>query len=482
MRVCWPLVPFLALPALLASVAVGGERAAREGADVIRYLRELRTAGTPASKTLLRQIEQGPAALERERQAMRQAGIPQTPGELGWTEPPPEENAAPLYARFGQLLRAEPRDPDAHDVVAGMGLRLAHPPEAIAQARHWLQERSEPLKWLHEAANRPRYWVRRDWSVPGGVAETFSTYATLREAGRVLKAESYLLGLDRRFPDAIRIQALGVRVAQHAAAEPSLIAYLVAVAIESITLEGFRDLLALAGPDAQVAAAVREAIARQPAVPDLRHALGGEVVQAAGTFALLRGIVRKGGPAGLRDVLEPARKPGPERPARLPAPTVAERQQVDRLVDAAEADALRRLRRMVELSARPYPEQAAAFPEHPAGPHPGPLEALRDLAVLDPPLSMRVTATSAAGRAVLAAGTAVLAYRDRQGAWPDTLAQALPQPPVDPFTGGPLDYRRQGDGFAVSARPPAGSSRIAFQYPPPPPPLPTAPVPRAPAP
>ena len=48
-----------------------------------------------------------------------------------------------------------------------------------------------------------------------------------------------------------------------------------------------------------------------------------------------------------------------------------------------------------------------------------------------PSMSMRITPTSEAKRAVLTAGAAVLAYRDRHGAWPDTLVQALPRPPVE---------------------------------------------------
>jgi hypothetical protein len=54
-----------------------------------------------------------------------------------------------------------------------------------------------------------------------------------------------------------------------------------------------------------------------------------------------------------------------------------------------------------------------------------------------------------AGEDVVSAGAAVLAYRARHDVCPDRLEQAMPQPPLDPFSGQPLKYRREGDGFVV---------------------------------
>jgi hypothetical protein len=47
------------------------------------------------------------------------------------------------------------------------------------------------------------------------------------------------------------------------------------------------------------------------------------------------------------------------------------------------------------------------------------------------------------------AGAALLAYRARHTAFPDRLEEALPAAALDPFSGRPFRYRREGDGFVV---------------------------------
>jgi hypothetical protein len=97
------------------------------------------------------------------------------------------------------------------------------------------------------------------------------------------------------------------------------------------------------------------------------------------------------------------------------------------------------------------------------------------------------------------AGAEVLAYKARHGQWPDRLAQIDSYPPIDPYTGRPLKYRRIPDGFVVyslgeSGRDgggqipapdtPARDWKAVFRYPAPPPrpypppePQPSLPVP-----
>ena len=58
---------------------------------------------------------------------------------------------------------------------------------------------------------------------------------------------------------------------------------------------------------------------------------------------------------------------------------------------------------------------------------------------------------------VIMAAAGVLAHRARAGAFPDRLEQALATPPTDPFSGRPLQYRREGKGFVVYSVGPTGS-------------------------
>ena len=54
-----------------------------------------------------------------------------------------------------------------------------------------------------------------------------------------------------------------------------------------------------------------------------------------------------------------------------------------------------------------------------------------------------------AKRDVIASGAAVLAFKARNGSFPDSLEQALPDMPQDPYRAAPLNYRREGEGFVV---------------------------------
>jgi hypothetical protein len=47
------------------------------------------------------------------------------------------------------------------------------------------------------------------------------------------------------------------------------------------------------------------------------------------------------------------------------------------------------------------------------------------------------------------AGAALLAYKGRHGTFPDRLEDAASTPMRDPFSTGPLQYRREGAGFVV---------------------------------
>jgi hypothetical protein len=78
------------------------------------------------------------------------------------------------------------------------------------------------------------------------------------------------------------------------------------------------------------------------------------------------------------------------------------------------------------------------------------------------------------------AAAAVLAWKAAHGAFPAKLSQAMPKPPLDPYNGKPLGYRREGNGFVVYAVGPWGTftggtpseppSKLdtAFRYPLPP--------------
>jgi hypothetical protein len=289
-----------------------------------------------------------------------------------------------------------------------------------------------------------------------------------------------VLAKDDHFPEAVANVACGFRVAEHAASDPVLIAWLVAIVSEQFALSGMEQILYLAGPDAAVAERVRETIdARRPRL-DLARTLRGEV----GFVTVEIETTRRGGPQELHDMLaffdlDWNTDPPRQRPVRGRAFTAGEKRFISNLLDAMEADVLRRARRAIAGAGRPYADRAALYRELANVPRPehNPVTAVSENLI---PLfgsadegGMRVRALEEA----IMAGAALLAFKARRGAFPASMRAALPQSPLDPFTGQPLQYRREGEGFVVysvgadgkfdGGRPgtPRTPGQVLFRYP-----------------
>lgn len=86
-----------------------------------------------------------------------------------------------------------------------------------------------------------------------------------------------MLAAEGKYTDAVKNQTRGFRVAQQVSSDPTLINYLVGVACDSIALSGTRDVLTQAGPNAEVAAEVLQAIKISHAPLSLRTALAGDM-------------------------------------------------------------------------------------------------------------------------------------------------------------------------------------------------------------
>jgi hypothetical protein len=189
----------------------------------------------------LDRIETGPRDLARQRAAARREGIPLTPREFQRPSPPPELDAAPIYAQLTRLLKEKPLDSKLEEAASRLGSRYSYGPEDVAAARKLLSDRQDVVALVHHATDRPYCDFRRDWSL--GSSLTFPEYAPARSAARLLRTESYLLVLDGRYREAVANQARGFRVAADVAPDGMLIAYLVGIACDAITLAGMEDLL-----------------------------------------------------------------------------------------------------------------------------------------------------------------------------------------------------------------------------------------------
>ena len=67
----------------------------------------------------------------------------------------------------------------------------------------------------------------------------FPEFATMREACRLVSAQSCLLEHEGKYEAAIAVQSKGFRIAEQAATDPTVISLLVGIACETLTLSGY---------------------------------------------------------------------------------------------------------------------------------------------------------------------------------------------------------------------------------------------------
>lgn len=394
-------------------------------------------------------VAAGPVTLAREDAAARSLGIPLTPAAKQAPLPPPSQNAAPLYTQLTALLHAKPLSLPKY--AEGMSATHSYTPAQIAAVRRTLAALPDVLRLVHQAASRPQCVFVRDWSHP--LAATFPEYKTQREAARLLQTESYLLARDGKYSEAVATQALGFRVAEHAASDHVLIACLVGYACESITLSGMQSILAEAGPNAAVAEAVQNAVRTQQSRLSLRDAMAGE----AGFGVAVFGPMHAAEGQGIEAALSAGQMPT-ETVQKVPI-SFRERQRLHALIDAWEADYLSRMRPLVAASDQPPTARRAAFAalekqvaqdaDDPAG-----VTHLYTDILLPVFTHIDENATRTQARvAVTQAAAALMAQKAKTGVFPQSPPAGFP----DPYTNKPLNYRREGaNGFVVYSVGPTG--------------------------
>lgn len=378
-------------------------------------------------------------AFAQEKAESRKAGMPLTPADLKQLPIPHGRNAADYYRKAWQLMPQKARlaGSDALEDIAG---RRIPTPQEVAKARKLLAERSKAVSFIHLAAALPDCAFERDWSQ--GASLEFREFAKFRRTARWLAAESYLQLIDGKPLEAIHTQALGFRVAQHAAHDPVLIAYLVALAIDNISLAGMENILYRIGSDTAVAGALRAAINSECKPLSLAFALRGENM-----FNMVNlEAIRKGGPDYLSDLSGIASGNEKRGKKHIPKP-----KSWDKMMDYNGAFLLRQLRRAIMVADKPYPESRPEFTaidkqyEHPNNPM------LAMSAVLVPFFTNANTARATHFARIECArtGASLLVWKANHNRFPDRLEEAVSPAPLDPFDLKPLRYRREGDGFVV---------------------------------
>lgn len=361
-------------------------------------------------------------------------GLPTSMADLQKPLPPSDQNAAFLYTQLRLLLKAHPFTPQEEKAVT-----LA--PGTMPSQTQWpqiaavLHKRADVMRLVHQAAARPQCVFRRDWTKADPADILFPELATVRESARLLEVESLLMAHQGKRQQAVQNQALGFNIARHAASDPTLISYLVGVAVDAITLDGMKRILYLTGPDAATADAVRSVITRDWKPLSLSSALKTEFAFNLGEIAFLR----KAGPAGLGTV-----SGGGVSVSTHEINTGT----WNALLDYNSVFMMREMERAIQAADRSYPEAKPSLDQFEAECTDKRHSARFLSAILAPSVSA-VAGKRALLQAIVnidLAGADVLIQDAHTGHPPDT----LPSPASDPFTGKPLQYRREGAaGFVI---------------------------------
>ena len=432
-----------------------------------------------ASDANLKAIENGRRDLARQRAAAHREGIALSPWHPERPLPPPEQNAALVYEQLTHLLKEKPFDEPLLTAALRVSSRHAYGASDVAAARRLVSERRDVLMLVRQATDRHSCAFPRQWSL--GNAITYPEIGPARDAARLLTMESILLALDGRYKEAITNQCRGFRIAAQIASNGVLIHYVGAIACETITLFGLEEILRQAGPNAAAAEQVRAAIAANRPSFSLRRTLEGDLLQDMAAMDEFRAL-------GFQTVYVLSSQDASTAEAQA---AIEFWERTPRLqeawlswVDAAEADSPRPPAPRVRDHRAASPDPRASRPpmgcgaQVPLGRYGVPVRT-----VLLPQLTGAISKEAAvrARERVLMGAAAVLAYRSRQGRWPDRLEEADPRLPPDLLTGRSLQYRREGDGFVIysagedgrydGGRPgvPLDTRQVVFRYPAPPP-------------
>ena len=281
------------------------------------------------------------------------------------------------------------------------------------------------------------------------VTDEFPNLARFRDCGRWISYKAMLLTADDKPLEGVKEAGLVFKTARLATSEGTLIAYLVGHGVEAIGLKTLRVILDRSRGNVDAEVAVENSILTRPAT-HLSVIMRGEVASYLSRSAAFRSA-----PSSLTDSsLDPRTTKDPEYLATLRRDHYPNDRKLAaaRFFDMNDAHYIAWMRRIIRVADLPYPQALAGIRSVLA--EAKDVEKQLDYRIAAgiigtmaklPALAARQIASAEAVRAA----AAVLVWKAQHGKLPDTLAEAVSQPAVDPFDLKPLRYRTEGSGFVI---------------------------------
>lgn len=374
--------------------------------------------------------------------AARREGIPLSRDDLRGKPVPADQNAATYLEQIAALDNVKPVTTEELDALGHLGTSTVTP-DQIAAARKAFEAHRDRYRLVQLVARCAAYSSKPDNLTVGEIIlpDELPRLARFRDCGRWLSYKALLLAADGKPLDGLKVAALAFNTAHLAVSVGPLISYLVGMAVEPMGIKTMRVILDRSKGDPIVAAAVEKAIQARPAT-HLSGVMRAEVAEyLSNSQSVRKGAAKDAGKNP--EFLAAVRNYNYPRDPQLAAA---------RMFDMNDAHYIAFMRRIIPVADLPYPQALAAIRSVKAG-----SKALEN----DPDYKLAVMclntweelpsvgARHIAFANVITAYAAVLAWKAQNGKVPETLAEAMNPPILDPFDLKPLRYRIEGAGFVI---------------------------------
>jgi hypothetical protein len=402
-----------------------------------------------------RELETSAVRLAKEKRLAISAGILLTPNQLEPSHVNEAQNAAPIYKLLDKALRRRPFSDADSKLLSSRGALLSDP-RSMTRLRQIISERRAEIALMSRAAKLPECAFHRDWAL--GAELAFPEYPTIRGGVRLLRIHALVLAHDKRTDEAIDCLAMGYHIAGHVAKQPTIISHLLGIAIDAITTTALSEVLKTSPDQPKAALRIAQTITREAPAFNLVRAIQSEGVMPSIWFnhsrtaktikdvAEMMSVPPQDYPAGSSWM---KRKLTPSEPLFAGEPLMARQ-----LLDLSESMHLVDLRRLVVAAQKPprirpqlIRDEFERPPDKGVGAYYAYMFRVQSDAVIYADLGIR------SKEAVAVAGAMVLAFHSKSKVWPERLEQIeanlKKRIPADPFTGTPLKYRREPNGFVI---------------------------------
>lgn len=201
------------------------------------------------------------------------AGVPLELSDLGLPRSvPADKNSAPLFLKAAAAMKAVPTRTDIERRLSEAS--IAHSlGSSVTRDRNALQPM---IELAIEGSMKPSCDFGRDWSQ--GFDLTFAEYADLKGVVKLMAADAVLDAKSGNYRRAREKFAACFRISDGIAEEPTVIAMLVAIALDAITFRRFEQAASMASDSAAGLAELEQTLTMNRRPKSLEWAFGGEIV------------------------------------------------------------------------------------------------------------------------------------------------------------------------------------------------------------